>query len=278
MRLGNFTDRLKALAKAQEFINQQKHQVNRLINTENSTGNYLRNCKNVFETYFSENCEDCGYLVTSHNAKNCWRGFSLNSELNYLSMSVGGYYNYCSYCGVDCRYLINSFVCVNNCEHCFGCVALKGNSYCILNKQYSKKEYFDLLPRIIRHLTDTGEWGEFFPPQYSPYNVYETKACEYFEPLTQSELVRRGYRIVEAENTQKINSALCKTFPADIQQIDFEQVLNQTFCCEESGRAFKYQKKELLFLQRNNIPLPRTDWKSRLQELFTKRVLVPAVI
>ncbi len=278
LALGNFAERLKALAKAKEFIDQQKHQVNRFVNTENSSGNYLRNCKNVFDSYFSENCEDCGYLVTSRNAKNCWRGFSLNSELNYLSMSVGGYYNYCSYCGVDCRYLINSFVCVNNCEHCFGCVALKGNSYCILNKQYSKKDYFELLPRIIEQMTSTAEWGEFFPPDLSPYNVFETKACEYFDPLSEIEFKKRGYRIEEIENNQKIDPTFCKTFPANIQQIDIDQILNQTFCCEQSGRPFKYQKKELIFLQRNNIPLPHNDWKSRLQELFKKRVLVPAVI
>jgi len=30
--------------------------------------------------------------------------------------------------------------------------------YCILNKQYSKEEYEELVPKIIEHMQKTGEW------------------------------------------------------------------------------------------------------------------------
>jgi hypothetical protein len=30
--------------------------------------------------------------------------------------------------------------------------------YCILNKQYTKEEYEELVPKIIEHMKKTGEW------------------------------------------------------------------------------------------------------------------------
>ena len=44
------------------------------------------------------------------------------------------------------------------CKYCFGCVGLRNKSYCILNKQYTKEEYETLVPRIIAHMRETGEW------------------------------------------------------------------------------------------------------------------------
>ena len=59
----------------------------------------------------------------------------------------------------------NVFYCdlVMDVEDCFGCVNLKRNKNCILNKQYSEGEYKKLALKVIEHMKETGEWGEFFP-------------------------------------------------------------------------------------------------------------------
>jgi hypothetical protein len=49
-----------------------------------------------------------------------------------------------------------------------------------LNKKYSKEDYETLLPKIIDHMKKTGEWGEFFPMEISPFKYEETKAVDYF--------------------------------------------------------------------------------------------------
>ncbi|MEI8091811.1 MAG: hypothetical protein WCG98_06440 [bacterium] len=45
---------------------------------------------------------------------------------------------YCDYC--------------MNCQNCFGCAGLQNQSYCILNKQYTKDEYEKLVPQIIEKM------------------------------------------------------------------------------------------------------------------------------
>jgi hypothetical protein len=41
-------------------------------------------------------------------------------------------------------------------SNCFLCV--KNKSYCILNRQYTKEEYEELVPRIIEKMISDGEW------------------------------------------------------------------------------------------------------------------------
>ncbi len=42
-------------------------------------------------------------------------------------------------------------------HNCFGCVSAKQNEYCILNKQYTKEQYEELVPKIIEHMIKNGE-------------------------------------------------------------------------------------------------------------------------
>ena len=59
---------------------------------------------------------------------------------------------------------------------CFGCIGMKGGSYCILNKPYSKEEYEKIVPWIIEHMQNTGEWGKFSPVRLSAHGYNETVA------------------------------------------------------------------------------------------------------
>lgn len=49
--------------------------------------------------------------------------------------------------------------CLNEIRDCFGCIGLHDNEqYCILNKQYTKQEYEELVQKIIEHMQKAGEW------------------------------------------------------------------------------------------------------------------------
>ena len=72
------------------------------------------------------------------------------------------------------------------CKHCFGCVGLTRKEYCVFNKQYTKEAYEEIVPKIIDHMIQTGERGEFFPIELSPFAYNETEAQTYY-PLTQTE-------------------------------------------------------------------------------------------
>ena len=56
-------------------------------------------------------------------------------------------------------------------QNLFGCTALRTKEYCILNKQYTKEEYEDLVSKIMKHMNDNPytdknghvyKYGEFF--------------------------------------------------------------------------------------------------------------------
>jgi hypothetical protein len=45
--------------------------------------------------------------------------------------------------------------CPQNVSHLFGCIGLRNQQYCILNKQYTKEEYEKTVALIIEHMQQT---------------------------------------------------------------------------------------------------------------------------
>jgi len=162
---------------------------------ENVTGDYLYNCKNVFDGYDLKNCEDCRHCTTLESYRDCQDcNFSaVASELSYNCLTSYGYRLIsCQSCmaeSSDLAYCDNCY----SCKDCIGCVGLNKKRYCILNRQYSKEEYETLAATIIKQLRETGEWGKFFPVGLSPFAYNETMAWQYF-PLTREEALQRGWR------------------------------------------------------------------------------------
>ena len=79
-----------------------------------------------------------------------------------------------------------------------------------MNKQCSKEEYEELLPKIIQHMSDMPytdkngrvyKYGEFFPAELSPFAYNETIAQEYY-PLIKEQAIEQGYRWKDSRQTQ----------------------------------------------------------------------------
>ena len=84
-------------------------------------------------------------------------------------------------------------MCANNVSDLFGCVGVNSNKgYCVLNKQYAKEEYEELVPRIIEHMKKTGEWGKPLPPEVSPFGYNDTSAQDFF-PTTREQALADGF-------------------------------------------------------------------------------------
>ena len=177
---------------------------NYLLSCENCTGNNLKNCKNCDFSFNATNSEDCRYLYDVLDAKDCQDlNYSLyKPELSYELISTLSMVN--SAFSMASHYNNEVYYCdlTNNSSHLFGCIGLKHGEYCILNKQYTKEEYEEVVPKIIEHMKQTGEWGEFFPISISPFAYNETVAQEYF-PLTKEEVVAKGWRWVDREASDK---------------------------------------------------------------------------
>jgi len=208
-----------SIPKWKEMIAKAAHRDMYNSNTENCTGNNIKNSKDCHYVFNVVNCEDCKYLYDVLDAKDCQDlNYSLyKPEVAYelistLSMKYSAFSMASHYCG-------NVFYCdqCNNANNLFGCIGLNRKKYCILNKQYSKEEYEELLPKIIDHMKKTGEWGEFFPAKLSPHGYNETVAHEYM-PLTKESA--EGFNWKDEKETKTDGS--CTGCGKDFNLIDQE--------------------------------------------------------
>ncbi len=239
-----FTELISKQAIHRDFIGQ---------NNQNVSGNLIFNCKNAkycFSVYRSEDVAFCGRMMEQKDTYDFDGGGK--GELLYENMS-----NDFSYNSISCttsEHLNNSHYCdlCFNCQNCFGCVGLRYQKYCILNKQYTEKDYKELLAKIIEYMKQTKQWGEFFPVKFSPFAYNETIAQEYF-PITEEEAKKKGYKWLKEEAATKIAQA--SQIPDSIDGVD-NSILQQIFACEKCNKNFKLTQQELAFYKRQNLAIP----------------------
>lgn len=247
----------------------------RAINCVNSTGDDLHEVKNLKEGFNAYNVEDSKYVFRSLDLRNSYDATNAGrAELFYEFMGGGAdnsrLVRFCSYGqpGLDDVHYIDR---CGSSSYLFGCIALRSKQYCILNKQYSKVEYEAMLPQIIQHMNDMPytdesgrvyEYGEFFPPELSPFAYNETVAQEHF-PLTKSEASAKGYRWKDDE-TKTYSVTLTPQNVPDNPENMSESILSEIIGCEHEGRcseqcttAFKLIPEEVQFYKQQKLPPPR---------------------
>jgi hypothetical protein len=105
------------------------------------------------------------------------------------------------------------------------------------------------------------KYGEFFPPELSPFCYNETIAQEYF-PLTKEQALEQGYRWKEKEERNYTIDIKNEEIPDNIKDID-ESIVNKVIECNHKNcnhqctEAFKIIEPEYQFYKRMNLPLPR---------------------
>jgi hypothetical protein len=224
-------------------------------NVEGGSGDYLRNCRNVWSSYNTVESEDGYYLHDCVEVKSC------------MDLSVAGKnttefsYNCVSYTGRSCAFvnlvwlshdLLYCQECFHGTHDCFGCVGLVKRDLCILNTQYTRADYRRLRKRLIAHMRDTGEWGEFFPAALSPFGYNETMAQEYF-PLDRAAAESRGFR--------------WRAIPEQKSAAEGGDLM----ICAASGRPFRLVADEKLFYQREKIAAPSLHPDERHRRRLAQR-------
>ncbi len=246
------------------------HRFANILKCENCTGDYLENCKNVKYSFGAKNSENCRYMIDPERGKDSMNDCSSGgegAELNYEIIGAGWPYNtkFCSaswHCS-DSLYL--SFC--QNCKNCFGCSNMKRAEYCILNKQYSKEEYEEMVPKIVEHMKSTGEWGEFFPLDISEFAYNESVANEYF-PVSKEEVLQNGWKWKDkVDNLVPTSDYIV---PDNIREIK-DDILEKVLVCEVTKRPYKIQGQELAFYIKQNVPIPHKHPDQRHQERIELR-------
>lgn len=142
-------------------------------NCENCLGTFLENCKNLIFCTHANYAEDCIYLNSmAHYVKDsvdCDQIGYDPSELLYECIGINGGQNL-NFC-YACWHTSDSEYCemVFNSHHCFGCIARNHAEYEILNKKYSKDDYFKKLAEIKDELKREDFYGKWLLPSAYPY-------------------------------------------------------------------------------------------------------------
>lgn len=253
------------------FIQKYPQRENRNIMTEGAYGNYLYQVKEVYHSYDCSDAEECRYCTQLQlGSKFCYDmyQFGVNIDHCYECTQTGLNISNCAFCYSMVENCFDMLYCLNcfSSKNCFACYGLKKHQYCILNKQYTKEEYFNLLEKCIQKMQEDGEWGEFHPASKShiPYN--DSMAQIWF-PITQKKAEERGLTWKdESQRNKELEGE--HHIPLPISQYDESIVgyetanTNITACisgmikCQKTGRAFTIIKQELLFYLQNKIPLP----------------------
>jgi len=240
------------------------------------------------------NFESTGdYLNDTKNANNCFVGFGIEDSkfCNFVTGKLTDTYDFTNYGenssllyevlqgGVQVSNILMSQWAISNCrnlEYClfcenshdlFGCVGLKKQQYCILNKQYTKEEYLRLREIIIKNMEEIPyidkkgnvyRYGEFFPFELSPFAYNETTAQEFF-PLTKGQALAQGYKWKDKEE---------KNYKIDINHSEIPNTINKEIigkiiecghkgeCNHQCTEAFKIISEELQFYARMELPIP----------------------
>jgi len=263
------------------------------IKNVDCTGSYVSNSKNVKDSFFireSENLRYCQYIQETPGSKDCYdfSTWGCGAELVYEAISCGNGVQNIKFAWLtqesahDTEYTIS---CLGS-SYLFGCVGLRKKQYCILNKQYTKEEYEQLVEKIKKHMVDmpyidtTGhvyKYGEFFPTEMSPWAYNETIAQEYF-PLTKEEALYQGYRWRDFDAKKYKPTIAAVDIPSDITKTE-DGIPKEILECAHKGecnqgctKAFRIIPDELAFYRKIGVPLPTLCPACRTMERLKLRL------
>ncbi len=253
------------------------------------TGDYALNSANCENSFFINNCEDSKNLFFTMGLRTSMdvTVSPLNNELLYECHAVPKqnqnikFSDLCSNGSMNVEYSSNC----DSCSNIFGCIGLRKKEYCILNKEYIKEEYEDLVPKIKKHMDempymDKGgriyKYGEFFPGEASPFAYNESIAQEHF-PLTKQEAEKRGFSWKELKEKNYNITISPLNLPEDIVQIN-NDITSEVIGCMNEGEgnhncttAFRILPDELQFYRLMKLPLPIFCPNCRHQERLKYR-------
>ncbi|MEK7672896.1 MAG: zinc-ribbon domain containing protein [Patescibacteria group bacterium] len=260
--LGSYKTLKEFRQKFIEFVDEKAvHRDQTLIQSEDCSGDMIYQCKNVKDSFEVINSQDCRYCYDAGHSKDCYdtyeQAFNCERQYECHACNRGQFLIGCSvsYDVSDCFY---SEMCHNS-ANLFGCIGLRHKQYCILNKQYSKEEYEELLPKIITLMRapasagggrENQEWGEFFPASLSCFDYEETLAQEYFP-----QGVLCCPKEIKFENTEIYRGPIYE-IPDHIKNVD-ESICSKVLICEVSAKPYKIIPLELEIYKKLGVAIPR---------------------
>ncbi len=246
----------------------------------NFSGDYIANTENTHKSFYIKKSRGCKFVFWCNNAQDVYDYMSWGDmQLSYECVSNGYNGYHCLFsdsCWNENKELEYASLCFNS-SSLFGCIGLRGKKFCILNRQYSEKEYAILREKIIKEMSLNPykdakgipyPYGESKPIEISPFLYADTVAQEHF-PMTKEEIIKRGFPFGDPEKREYRVTIAKENLPGCISETK-DEILKEIIGCAHSGKcnhqcteAFKITSQELEFYKKINIPLPETCYNCR---------------
>ena len=278
--LGSYVRIQEAKEKFQKLLLQTPHRPAFITNSVNVTGDHItssKNCTHCFNVF--SGVQDCKYIY--YSGMNLKDSYDVNlggdlCELLYEASDAIRAQNVI--CSIRARYSKNISYSerVTDCSDCFGCIALRSKKYCILNKQYSRDEYFALISKIKSQMSKDGEYGEFFPMNMSPFAYNQSQAHQWLL-YTKEEALEHGYKWYDEPRREYKITLQADQLPDHIRDAS-DSLISETIQCKHDAKcndqcttAFRITTDELAFYRQMNIALPKLCPNCRHYERIRRR-------
>jgi len=243
------------------------------MRNNNVSGNHVTNSKNVHNSFDIKSGEDSKFGFTLRTFKNSYDvSFNPDIEQSYQTLACGMSNNIIvGHLCNSCSYAYYSEHCYNS-HNIFGCQGLKSSEYCILNKQYTKEEYFELKNKIIEYMKKTGEWGRWFPVEMCPFSYNESIVNEY-DPKLKEEALSLGYKwIDDLPTTLGQENINYKDLPKNSEEYDPTVLLQHILKCSNCEKSYRFIEREILFYKKLKLALPDMCFNCRHQSRMDNRL------
>jgi len=272
--LGSFAHRQKL---SEQFMHVAKtkavHRASIIEKSINATGNMILNSKNTvrsFDAYDMENAKYVTLCLTSKDTMDSYH-YGFNSEMVYESHALIHDYDvlftHLSYDNAHLQYCDGC----HNSQNLFGCVGVKQGQCGIFNKLYSESDYADLKNKIIEHMKRTGEYGEFFPPELSPFGYNETQGQIYM-PMEKESALRNGLKWEDCvPGTFDKETIQPADIPDNIQDVP-DDITKEILSCTRCSKNYNIVADELSFYRKECIPIPRLCPDCRYRDRISLRL------
>lgn len=262
--LGDYAAYKDYLAHYEEMMKAAVHKNTLNERVINVVGDWTVNSRDCFEVKFLTGCERVAYAQCLFAYRDSYDVvFGTEGERSYecVGASVAGNtFGIKFSSGITDSQNLEYCDSCRDCHDCFGCIGLSHKAFCIFNVQYEEGDYWKKIDEIKTSMLAMGEYGEFFPPDLSPfpYNASLTTAYRGYDDL--EEASRYGYRVEkipeQGSGVPFPGAIMSGALPNHIRDTG-DDIVEKTIYDETHGKSFRVTAYELEFYRRHNIPLPR---------------------
>lgn len=275
------------LAKKSHFLSWYKNLINIKWTNYNSTN---VSGSNIIE---SENVENGFVVMRMKNARNVllWWGIEVANNIydhflwgvikdNIVWVTNCGGWSEHIYVSANIGFSNNIYYSIglDSCSFCLWCVSLKNKQYCILNKQYTKEDWYTKVEEIFQGMEKNGTFGEFFPGYINPFYFNDTFGGLLSKNITENDAVQRGYLWRKENEKADIPAWLRQIGTRDLDTFQgFDQEGNwnidasivDSVIIDDRQDYYRIMPLELSFLQKYGLPIPEIHWTERRKLHFS---------